>query len=261
MCKMRYEKSVLLLAIVCYLLGGCTTENVKGAYPNTLGGGIEGASVGAVVGATAGGLMIANGSASLGALAGAMIGAPIGSYYDSEGAIFALQKHGVTVARMGDVVEIIIPSDLLFDGNDTEIHLEAYPMMDKITTLLKQYGNSSMSVVAYSDDIGSVFSQLELTRFQAQSVTTYLWSHGVNLQRMDFYGMGHEETAASDLSVTGSAYNRRIEITSWSENIPGPLNAALAKTTEDCWTKDDPVACTNARTGWPESYFGQWQDP
>lgn len=245
----------LLTAVFCWGMVGCSNQNVKGAEtPRTLDY-VEGATVGGVFGAMVGGFS-KGGSAGLSALGGAMIGAPIGAYYDTEGAIQILQREGITVARMGDVLEIVIPSDILFEANDTEIRLSAQPAMNRVVAFIKQYGNSNMSVIAHTDNVGTLFGQLELSRLQAQSVTTYLWTHGIHLQLMDFYGMGSEETAASNLTSTGSGYNRRVEITVWREGVPGPLNAILAKRSQDCWMADDPEACNNNQI-----ITDQWADP
>jgi outer membrane protein OmpA-like peptidoglycan-associated protein len=216
-----------LLSIVL-LLQGCAQPKVKGAYPPPTPNFIGGAGVGAPDGATIGSGLIGSGSsATTGLFGGAILGASMGSYHDTEGLIQTLAAAGITVIRLGDIVEIVVPSDYLFRGHDNEVQYSAYPMMDKIVWLLLQYGNGNISVHAHSDDIGNPMQKLQMTEKQSQSVASYLWSRGIPLTQMTFNGFGDQISTAQFRTLQGSAYNRRVEITMWREHGPEPLTTWL----------------------------------
>lgn len=238
-------RNILLITACLSLLCACTkNENVKGAYIPPTPKTIEGAGLGAVIGAAAGGLVNSTKSPSLlGAAAGAMLGASIGAYYDQEGVLLDLAYLGVTTIRLGDIVEFNIPADLLFEGGDVDLRQSAYPMMGRITAYLQQYGPVGIAVEGYTDSIGSTFDKLRRSELQAQSVSTYLWTHGVNLERIHYVGMGDTINVAQQNTTLGSAYNRRVTITLWRDEAPSSFKTYAKLQREDCWTRDDPDTC------------------
>ncbi len=241
-------QSMVLVGCILTLVGCVSNQNVKGSYPAVPPRFTEGGAVGAVSGAAIGGVVTQTTTVAGGALAGGILGAAIGSYYDSEGLIKSLQNQGVTVVLLGDIVELVIPSDLVFDGAETEVKVESHPMMTQVVSLIQQYGRVNMSVEVSTDTVGTTAYQLEFSRLQAQSVTTFLWAHGVNLQRIDFQGLGSEEDVADPTTVTGSGFNRRIEITFWRQGHPSPYNVFFADKSENCWSLDDPDECNKGAT-------------
>lgn len=241
------QRSIIIGLLTSLLsTSACTkNENVKGAYPPATPKTVEGGAVGAVAGVAIAGITkpTAHNATLYGGLAGAMLGMAVGSYYDQEGAIRVLQRQGVTVIRLGDIVEINIPADILFDGGEAELEYRAYPLMAEITAYLQQYGPVGIAVEGYSDDIGNTFDRIRRSELQAQSVATYLWTHGVNLHRLHYVGMGNTVTVAQERTSLGSAYNRRVTITLWRDEAPSPFKAYEKLKREDCWTRDDPDNC------------------
>lgn len=219
------DRFIFFCWILCVIssLYGCAQSKVKGAYQPPIPKFIGGAGVGATGGSMIGGLAQTGGSATTGLFGGALLGAPFGSYHDTEGLIHSLEAEGITVVRLGDIVEIVIPSDYLFLGHDNEIKYPAYPAMDKIVWLFLQYGDGNIAVNAHSDDIGNPIEKIQITQRQSQSVATYLWSRGIPLKQLMFDGYGDNISDAQFQTAQGSAYNRRVEITMWRQHKPEPL--------------------------------------
>lgn len=234
---------ILLIAL---LITSCTkNNNVRGALPSQTPSFVGGAGAGAVAGAATRGLVSKSKSVFPGILAGAMLGAAIGSYADSEGLVKSLNSQGVNIIRIGDSTDIIIPMDVIFYGDDTEVKLEAYPMLTDVVKYIKQYGKAPVTVTAYTDDVDGMLQRLDRSNKQAQSMTTFLWSRGINLQRMDFAGVSDQNPVADFISATGAGYNRRIQISIWREDFraPSPFYIYTANQNEECWKTDNPDIC------------------
>src|SRR5690606_24528270 len=108
---------------------GCANQNVRGAYPSPAPKFVEGSALGGAYGATIGGFSSSS-SAGAGLAAGAILAAPLGSYADSQGLKNQLREQGITVIELGDILQIVIPADLLFAGGENLLQRQAYPKMD-----------------------------------------------------------------------------------------------------------------------------------
>jgi outer membrane protein OmpA-like peptidoglycan-associated protein len=240
-----YFKTSFFLLLCVGLLAGCLDNSrVPGAYPPSAPKAARGAGIGAVTGAAVAGLAMNNGSIPLGMAVGAMLGAPIGSYSDTRGAIKSLALQGITVIHLGDIVEAIIPSDLVFDPETNQLNHTIYPMLDELVALLRQYGDVNMAVTGHSDNVGTDAARWQRSNLQAQAVMSYLWSHGVSLDQLNYYPVADSEPDASFKYANGQAYNRRVDIVFWRKGKPGPLSGLLVPASDyDCWTKSDPDDC------------------
>jgi outer membrane protein OmpA-like peptidoglycan-associated protein len=126
-----------------------------------------------------------------------------------------LERNGINVVRVGDIVEIVIPADKIFLANSTNIKFSGEPFMYAIVKVIQEYGHPDMTITAYTDSIGRTPYKENLSQLWAQSVTTYLWAHGIPLQRMHFHGGGDLIDIASRRTAKGSYYNRHVEIVFW----------------------------------------------
>lgn len=232
-----------LIAIIALLTQGCSTSNggVQGSYPPKAPKATEGAAIGAAAGAAAAGL--SNTNVPLGITVGALLGGAAGSYYDTQGLINQLQKQGITVVLLGDIVEVVVPNDLIFEPGGMEVQREAYSMLDQVVFLMKQYGDVQIAITGHSDVVGTNTQQVHKSYLQAQSLATYLWSHGINVERIHLFSAGSHQTAGSLRTVDGNGYNRRVDIYFWRKGLASPLKAFQTGTNADCWTSYDPSEC------------------
>ena len=234
---------LLSIFVIAALFAGCSgNQNVRGALPTENPDLIAGAGVGAVVGAATRGLVNKSTNILPGALAGAMLGAAILSYEDTEGLVKRLNQQGVTIMRIGDTAELVIPIDYIFEGGDTDVKISAHAVLDDTVKFIKLYGRSPITITAHTDDTLGLLQNLALSEQQAQSVTTYLWAHGVNLQRLMFYGASNLDSVAEFRSAQGAGFNRRIHISIWNNDFrtPSPLKLFTADNNEDKWKTDNP---------------------
>ncbi len=240
---------ILLLVIISLCFSGCIrNNNVPGAIPGSQPHFVGGATSNAVAGAANQGIVNKVSTVWSGLLGGAALGAAIASYEDYQGLIRNLNAQGVTIIQLGDTLEVVIPTDYLFDGGEDNMKVSAQSTMNNVVKLLKQFGASNITVSAHTDNVGNLFQKLALSEKQAQSVTTYLWSHGINLQRMRFYGLADREDVASFDTARGAGFNRRIQISLWRKdytNAPSPIHIYRQNNVEpiDCWKSDNPSSC------------------
>lgn len=205
------------------------TQNSKGAaagaYPPkanpnnqiataALGGAVIGGITGAGIAAAATSTPLAGAAIGVGVGAGA--GALLG-YKQQQEEYDRLVKAGLRVIQLGDIVEITIPSDKLFYPNEANLTYAALPILANVLSYINTYGDVNINVSAHGDTTGTLIHALELTQLQAQAVVTYFWAHGKPLDRMNFYGMDHQEPIADQDTTTGEYFNRRIEVMFWTK--------------------------------------------
>jgi len=247
-CMLKKLLKTTLLFLCCLMLHACSTSDggVKGAYPGKAPKYTEGVAVGAVAGAAIGGFSSSTSAAApLGAVLGAMLGAPVGAYYDSQGLINQLANQGITIVRLGDIVEVVVPIDIIFTNGNNEVKRAAYPMLDQVVFFLKQYGNVNIAITGHADTVGTNAGKIHKSYLQAQSLATYIWSHGINSERIKLYSAGDHQSAGDFTTINGNGYNRRIDMVFWRKDKPNVFKAYTVGKKQWCWTKIDPDNCND----------------
>lgn len=222
---MHLNKRLLLnlLCLTCFVTAGCSTltnENVQGAYPVKTPKTLKGVVAGSAIGTTAA-LIVNPVSVPIGATVGGVVGGVAGYSQSTLNALINELRHqGVNVIVLGEYVELVLPSDSFFEPNETELKVDSYPILNNVTDVLKKMGASlPITLTGFTDEIGSLPYKLQLSKLQAQSVATYLWTHGINMERMAVYGGADSASIANPNTLDGRYYNRRIEITLRRTNL------------------------------------------
>lgn len=206
----------LAVALTALLLTACankpsiySTSWVPGATAGVVVGGLAGAATGAAIGGTSG--------IPLGAVIGAILGGSIGAAATTEqtSELQQLADAGIQVVQLGDIVDVILPADIMFEPNSTEVKRSAYPILDQVIGILNRFCQINIKAVGHTDIVGTNAQQILFSRMQAQSIVTYLWTHGVPLDRLSFIGVGIHDDDATFNSAFGNGYNRRIELIFW----------------------------------------------
>jgi outer membrane protein OmpA-like peptidoglycan-associated protein len=122
-------------------------------------------------------------------------------------------KHGLEVktARKGEVIDVIIPCDDLFNPNEAELKADAHRLLSAFNALLKLPTLYKMLVVVHSDDAGSEAYSVSLTEERSNAIDDYFsesFGDSINLVP---YGVGFDEPRASNNSIAGRQSNRRVE--------------------------------------------------
>lgn len=200
-------KHLVMLAAGAALLAAC--ENVSN---RTLGTTAGGAIVGAGLGTLAGGDDGRN--AAIGAAIGALAGAAVGTYMDRQEEELRRRTEGtgIEVARVGDQIQLTMPSSITFPVDSAEIQPGFRSSLDEVAATLVDYPETAVDVVGHASADGPDDYNQRLSERRADSVKTYLVTQGVQPVRVRAYGMGETQPVADNSTAAGRAANRRVEI-------------------------------------------------
>jgi outer membrane protein OmpA-like peptidoglycan-associated protein len=212
----RHAMRALAISAVAgaMILSGCqTTGNIGGVeYDKT--------ALGAVIGAAAGyGISKGNANTSSqnnrAAAIGAIVGGAAGLYLDNKEKKLRQQMAGtgVEVNRNPDgSVGLIMPGNITFDTNKSNIKPNFYSTLDKVAQVLAEDNKSGILVTGYTDNTGNDSINMPLSQARAQSVASYIASRGISTTRINSQGMGSANPIADNSTAVGREQNRRVEI-------------------------------------------------
>jgi outer membrane protein OmpA-like peptidoglycan-associated protein len=215
---MRPYTTYIFVALVssASVLAGC--EALQGAatspdYAKTRRNAGYGAAAGAAIGLLTKGDKLQN--AMIGAAIGGVAGGAIGNYQDRQERKLRedLAGTGVGVVRKDNNLTLNMPDNITFASNSADLNTNLHPIMDKVAGTLAEYGDTVIEVAGHTDANGTVAHNQALSEQRAQSVASYLTSHGVKQQRLIVVGAGEDHPVASNATTEGRAQNRRVELT------------------------------------------------
>ena len=206
-------KKLIMSVAALSLLAACATDPYTGQskVSNTAWGTGIGAAVGAGIGALVGGEK----GALIGAGVGAVGGAATGGYMDVQARKLRqeLVGTGVQVQEMNGQVRLIMPSNITFATDSAVFQTSFNRVLDSVAKVLKEYDQTLVQVVGYTDNTGTLAYNNQLSLKRAQAVATYLQNRGVSASRLSVMGMGPSNPIASNSTAAGREQNRRVEIT------------------------------------------------
>ena len=208
---------LLIAASTAVLLAGCASQNPYDNQPPSSNKTATYGGLGALAGAAAGAL-ISHDDRGKGALIGAAIGgasgAGYGYYADKQEAELrqSMQGTGVEVQRQGDQTKLIMPGNITFATDSSEIVSNFYAPLNNLASSFKQFNQNSIEIVGFTDSTGSRQYNMDLSQRRAQSVATYLTAQGVDGTRLSTRGAGPDQPIASNATADGRAQNRRVEV-------------------------------------------------
>lgn len=148
------------------------------------------------------------------ALGCGIIGAGVGAYMDAQEAKLReqLQGTGVSVAREGDNIRLIMPGNITFQTDSYNLRDDFYPVLDSVGAVLAKYGDTTLRVTGHTDNTGSHGYNQTLSERRADSVAQYLATREVIRNRMLVQGMAYDQPIADNGSAAGRQQNRRVEL-------------------------------------------------
>lgn len=216
-------KQLLIVPLVAALgLAGCATTNQEGTTSSS--GDTNRTAAGAVIGGIIGGILANNtgdrsaGRTAVGVIAGAAVGGTIGkSMDDKEKKIRQISEErdakGMEVERLRqDLLRVSVSSEASFAFDRAEIKPEFKPVLNKVAGVLRGDPNVRISIIGFTDSVGSEEYNLRLSMRRAQATADYLISQGVSQSQIVAKGLGEAEPRASNDTEAGRAQNRRVEI-------------------------------------------------
>jgi outer membrane protein OmpA-like peptidoglycan-associated protein len=149
------------------------------------------------------------------ATGGAAIGGGIGYYMDAQEAKLRQQLRGtgVSVEREGDYINLIMPGNITFATNSSNVDSSFFPVLDSVGLVLDEYDKTLVVVAGHTDSDGSEAYNKNLSELRARAVSDYLARAGVQPVRLEPVGFGESQPIADNVSPAGKELNRRVELT------------------------------------------------
>lgn len=215
------KKLVVLPLILTIGLAGCATAPQDGSSSE---GGSNNTAAGAILGGIIGGILANNtGNRSttrtaVGVLGGAAVGGAIGNAMDKkEEKIRQISAErdakGMEVERLkDDLLRVRVSSEASFAFDRADIKPEFKPTLDKVAAVLRDDPNVRITIIGFTDSMGSEEYNQRLSERRAKATADYLISRGVSSSQIASKGLGESEPRASNDTEAGRAQNRRVEI-------------------------------------------------
>ncbi len=234
----QLSKSALigLICVSSLAMGGCSSiKNTWDSMSQTGQGATAGGAAGAAVGA-GGGALIGGGKGTwIGALVGSALGAGTGAVVGNQmqrqkkalekemdelrsqqqansDAIDAIKIQETKDSNGLDAIKMVLGSSVLFPTNSYTLSPTAQAALAKVAYNLKQFPNTDVTVVGFTDNTGSLAANERVSTARADAVMAYLVSCGVAPSRMSAKGIPMADYVASNDTAAGRAQNRRVEI-------------------------------------------------
>jgi len=101
---------------------------------------------------------------------------------------------------------------ILFDSGKSSFQKQTLPVLQSITSILKEYPSAKFSVEGHTDSDGSDKANQKLSEDRAAAVVGYLVNNGVDSSRLTSVGYGESKPIDSNKTKAGKANNRRTEV-------------------------------------------------
>ena len=106
-----------------------------------------------------------------------------------------------------------VGTPILFDLNQTTIHPASYPILMEAIIELNEDESATIIIDGYTDNIGSVPYNKNLSDRRAAAVRAYLTNNGISAKRLKTIGHGLDSPVAPNDTPEGRAKNRRVTMT------------------------------------------------
>lgn len=205
-------KKILSVLFALSFLSACATDPYTGEskVSKTAWGTGIGAAAGAGIGALVGGEK----GALIGAGVGAVSGAGVGGYMDLQARKLRqeLEGTGVRVSKNGNNIVLIMPGNITFDTNKSNIKSNFKPVLDSVAKVINEFDQTKVQITGYTDNTGTAAINNKLSAERANAVATYLRLRGVAQARIYAAGLGSSNPIATNATAAGREQNRRVEI-------------------------------------------------
>jgi outer membrane protein OmpA-like peptidoglycan-associated protein len=108
--------------------------------------------------------------------------------------------------------QINLSGDANFATDSATLTPKATDTLDQFIQAGQNVTFKSVHVAGYTDSTGSASHNQKLSERRAQSVMSYLKSHGLRSQSYSAQGFGASNPVASNATTAGRAQNRRVEV-------------------------------------------------
>lgn len=111
-----------------------------------------------------------------------------------------------------DAIKLVLGDAILFQTGKSNLSQAADAALSRVAYNLKQFPNTDVTVVGFTDNTGSEQFNQKLSEERAESVVAYLETQGIPASRLKAVGMGEADPIVSNDTPAGRAQNRRVEM-------------------------------------------------
>ncbi|MDD5151919.1 MAG: OmpA family protein, partial [Flavobacterium sp.] len=101
---------------------------------------------------------------------------------------------------------------ILFNSGKSSFQQQTYPILQNITSILKEYPDAQFSIEGHTDSDGNNDANQTLSENRASAVKNYLVKNGIASTRLTSVGYGETKPVSSNKTAAGKAKNRRTEV-------------------------------------------------
>lgn len=125
-------------------------------------------------------------------------------------------KDGVQVVQQGSRLLVMLSTDAFFVPPTPELQQIRVPQLMHVAYFVYSYSllypYAIVDVRGYTDQLLTPATQRFLSLQYAEVIQSYLWNAGIPMERIRAIGYSSAFPIASQRSVEGMGYNRRVEI-------------------------------------------------
>ena len=99
-----------------------------------------------------------------------------------------------------------------FNTGRSTFKQDAYPTLQAIAAILKDYPKANFRIEGHTDSVGSKTTNQRLSEKRANAVMDYLVNNGIAAARLTAQGYGEDNPIDSNKTRAGRANNRRVEV-------------------------------------------------
>ena len=107
---------------------------------------------------------------------------------------------------------IILSAELLFETNKSTLRVEHFATLDSIVDYLVLHPERSVKISGHTDNTGGEVHNLTLSKRRADVVAEYLVNNGVDISRVETFGLGSAKPLVVNTTDEGRKKNRRVEL-------------------------------------------------
>jgi outer membrane protein OmpA-like peptidoglycan-associated protein len=107
---------------------------------------------------------------------------------------------------------IVLGAELLFETNKSTLRSEHFATLNSIVDYLILHPERSVKISGHTDTTGSEGHNLTLSKRRADVVAEYLVNNGVDINRVETFGLGSAKPIVTNTTDEGRKKNRRVEL-------------------------------------------------
>lgn len=137
---------------------------------------------------------------------------PVAAYLDRMAAELRAKLPGAEVKRDGEILEVRLPANLLFDSGKAGVKGSGRKSVASAAEILKRFPETLVTVEGHTDSTGDPARNQALSEQRARSVFDLLVRGGVAPLRISMRGYGERVPVADNRTPAGRMANRRVEM-------------------------------------------------